>query len=86
MAHRFHSTCGKNVAFQDDGCRALRVSGFCHGIVFSVKELKTGEVFEVRVWRGHPDVPQLQSGVGVIPHGTPEGGRMGALLDVRQSQ
>uniref|UniRef100_A0A8C5WRF5 Neuralized E3 ubiquitin protein ligase 4 n=1 Tax=Laticauda laticaudata TaxID=8630 RepID=A0A8C5WRF5_LATLA len=49
VAHRFHSTCGKNVAFQDDGCRAVRVSSFCHGIVFSMKELKTDEIFEVKI-------------------------------------
>uniref|UniRef100_A0ABM5GQC4 Neuralized-like protein 4 n=1 Tax=Pogona vitticeps TaxID=103695 RepID=A0ABM5GQC4_9SAUR len=49
VAHRFHSTCGKNVAFQDDGCRAVRVAGYCHGIVFSMKELKTDEIFEVKI-------------------------------------
>ncbi|XP_013929468.1 PREDICTED: neuralized-like protein 4 [Thamnophis sirtalis] len=49
VAHRFHSSCGKNVAFQEDGCRAVRVSGFCHGIVFSMKELKTDEIFEVKI-------------------------------------
>ncbi|XP_026545834.1 neuralized-like protein 4, partial [Notechis scutatus] len=49
VAHRFHSSCGKNVAFQDDGCRAVRVSSFCHGIVFSMKELKTDEIFEVKI-------------------------------------
>uniref|UniRef100_A0A8D2LDW4 NHR domain-containing protein n=1 Tax=Varanus komodoensis TaxID=61221 RepID=A0A8D2LDW4_VARKO len=48
VTHRFHSSCGKNVAFQDDGCRATRVASFCHGIVFSMKELKTDEIFEVR--------------------------------------
>uniref|UniRef100_A0A670Z1B4 Neuralized-like protein 4 n=1 Tax=Pseudonaja textilis TaxID=8673 RepID=A0A670Z1B4_PSETE len=49
VAHRFHSSCGKNVAFQEDGCRAVRVSSFCHGIVFSMKELKTDEIFEVKI-------------------------------------
>ncbi|TFJ96250.1 dimethyladenosine transferase [Platysternon megacephalum] len=49
VAHRFHSSCGKNVAFQDDGCRAVRVAGYCHGIVFSMKELKADEVFEVKI-------------------------------------
>ncbi|XP_054850527.1 neuralized-like protein 4 [Eublepharis macularius] len=49
VAHRFHSSCGKNVAFQDDGCRAVRVTGYCHGIVFSMKELKTDEIFEVKI-------------------------------------
>ncbi|KAJ7313244.1 hypothetical protein JRQ81_004526 [Phrynocephalus forsythii] len=43
------NTCGKNVAFQDDGCRAVRVASYCHGIVFSMKELKTDEVFEVKI-------------------------------------
>ncbi|KAH0626079.1 hypothetical protein JD844_000817 [Phrynosoma platyrhinos] len=49
VAHRFHSSCGKNVAFQDDGCRAMRVASYCHGIVFSMKELKTDEIFEVKI-------------------------------------
>uniref|UniRef100_A0A8C0H881 Neuralized E3 ubiquitin protein ligase 4 n=1 Tax=Chelonoidis abingdonii TaxID=106734 RepID=A0A8C0H881_CHEAB len=49
VAHRFHSSCGKNVAFQDDGCRAVRVAGYSHGIVFSMKELKADEVFEVKI-------------------------------------
>ncbi|XP_074839129.1 neuralized-like protein 4 isoform X2 [Carettochelys insculpta] len=49
VAHRFHSSCGKNVGFQEDGCRAMRVAGYCHGIVFSMKELKADEVFEVKI-------------------------------------
>uniref|UniRef100_A0A8D0HP83 Neuralized E3 ubiquitin protein ligase 4 n=1 Tax=Sphenodon punctatus TaxID=8508 RepID=A0A8D0HP83_SPHPU len=43
------SSCGKNVAFQDDRCRAVRVAGYCHGIVFSMKELKAEEIFEVKI-------------------------------------
>lgn len=31
-----------------DGCQAGRVGGYSHGIVFSAKELKTDELFEVR--------------------------------------
>ncbi|KAH1187934.1 hypothetical protein KIL84_015134 [Mauremys mutica] len=42
-------SCGKNVAFQDNGCRAVRVAGYSHGIVFSMKELKADEVFEVKI-------------------------------------
>uniref|UniRef100_A0A8C0QXJ2 Neuralized-like protein 4 n=1 Tax=Canis lupus dingo TaxID=286419 RepID=A0A8C0QXJ2_CANLU len=48
VAHRFHSTCGKNVALEEDGTRAVRAVGYAHGLVFSTKELKTEEVFEVR--------------------------------------
>lgn len=47
VAHRFHSTCGKNVTLEEDGTRAVRVAGYAHGLVFSTKELKTEEVFEV---------------------------------------
>lgn len=32
-----------------DGCQALRVGSYAHGIVFSAKELKTDELFEVCV-------------------------------------
>ncbi|XP_043932154.1 neuralized-like protein 4 [Protopterus annectens] len=49
VAHRFHTNCGKNVAFQNDGCKAVRVSGYAHGVVFSMKELKADEVFEVKI-------------------------------------
>ncbi|XP_070338539.1 neuralized-like protein 4 isoform X1 [Equus asinus] len=49
VAHRFHSTCGKNVTLEEDGTRAVRVAGYAHGLVFSTKELKTEEVFEVKV-------------------------------------
>lgn len=48
VAHRLHSKHGKNVVLLGDGCQALRVGGYAHGIVFSAKELKTDEVFEVR--------------------------------------
>ncbi len=48
VAHRLHSKHGKNVVLLGDGCQALRVDGYAHGIVFSAKELKTDEVFEVR--------------------------------------
>ena len=47
VAHRFHSTCGKNVTLEEDGTRAVRAAGYAHGLVFSTKELKTEEVFEV---------------------------------------
>lgn len=47
VAHRFHSTCGKNVTLEEDGARAVRAAGYAHGLVFSTKELKTEEVFEV---------------------------------------
>ncbi len=48
VAHRLHNKHGKNVVLLGDGCQALRVDGYAHGIVFSAKELKTDEVFEVR--------------------------------------
>uniref|UniRef100_A0A452RIF7 Neuralized-like protein 4 n=1 Tax=Ursus americanus TaxID=9643 RepID=A0A452RIF7_URSAM len=47
VAHRFHSTCGKNVTLEEDGTRAVRAAGYAHGLVFSTKELKPEEVFEV---------------------------------------
>ncbi|XP_054431724.1 neuralized-like protein 4 isoform X4 [Pteronotus mesoamericanus] len=49
VAHRFHSTCGKNVTLEEDGTRAVRAAGYAHGLVFSTKELKSEEVFEVKV-------------------------------------
>ncbi|XP_008151758.2 neuralized-like protein 4 isoform X1 [Eptesicus fuscus] len=49
VAHRFHSICGKNVTLEEDGTRAVRAAGYAHGLVFSTKELKTEEVFEVKV-------------------------------------
>ncbi|XP_069501804.1 neuralized-like protein 4 isoform X1 [Ambystoma mexicanum] len=49
VAHRFHTSCGKNIAFQNDGCRAVRVAGYAHGVLFSMKELKTDEIFEVKI-------------------------------------
>ncbi|GCB77916.1 hypothetical protein scyTo_0020623, partial [Scyliorhinus torazame] len=49
IAHRFHSNCGKNVALQNDGCRAVRIHGFSHGVVLSLKELRSDEVFEVKI-------------------------------------
>uniref|UniRef100_A0A8B9KI47 Neuralized E3 ubiquitin protein ligase 4 n=1 Tax=Astyanax mexicanus TaxID=7994 RepID=A0A8B9KI47_ASTMX len=48
VAHRLHSKHGKNVVLLGDGCQAVRVGGYAHGIVFSAKELKTDELFEVR--------------------------------------
>lgn len=47
VAHRLHSEHGKNVVLLGDGCQAVRVAGYSHGIVFSAKELKTDELFEV---------------------------------------
>lgn len=48
VAHRLHNKHGKNVVLLGDGCQAVRVGGYSHGIVFSAKELKTDELFEVR--------------------------------------
>jgi len=50
VAHRLHTKHGKNVVLLGDGCQALRVGGYAHGIVFSAKELKTDELFEVNMW------------------------------------
>uniref|UniRef100_A0A4W6CWD7 Neuralized-like protein 4 n=1 Tax=Lates calcarifer TaxID=8187 RepID=A0A4W6CWD7_LATCA len=49
VAHRLHSKHGKNVVLLGEGCQAVRVGGYSHGIVFSAKELKADELFEVRV-------------------------------------
>lgn len=48
VAHRLHGKHGKNVVLLGEGCQAVRVGGYAHGIVFSAKELKTDELFEVR--------------------------------------
>lgn len=47
VAHRLHSKHGKNVVLLGEGCQAVRVGGYAHGIVFSAKELKADELFEV---------------------------------------
>uniref|UniRef100_A0A7N6A0U2 Neuralized-like protein 4 n=1 Tax=Anabas testudineus TaxID=64144 RepID=A0A7N6A0U2_ANATE len=49
VAHRLHSKHGKNVVLLGEGCQAVRVGGYSHGIVFSAKELKADELFEVRI-------------------------------------
>ncbi|XP_031441146.1 neuralized-like protein 4 isoform X2 [Clupea harengus] len=49
VAHRLHSKHGKNMVLLGDGCQALRVGSYAHGIVFSAKELKTDELFEVKI-------------------------------------
>uniref|UniRef100_A0A8D0D4H4 Neuralized-like protein 4 n=1 Tax=Sander lucioperca TaxID=283035 RepID=A0A8D0D4H4_SANLU len=47
VAHRLHNKHGKNVVLLGDGCQGVRVGGYAHGIVFSAKELKADELFEV---------------------------------------
>ncbi|XP_034146279.1 neuralized-like protein 4 [Esox lucius] len=49
VAHRLHSKHGKNAVLLGEGCQAVRVGGYAHGIVFSAKELKTDELFEVKI-------------------------------------
>ncbi|XP_061768430.1 neuralized-like protein 4 [Nerophis ophidion] len=49
VAHRLHNKHGKNVVLLGEGCQAVRAGGYAHGIVFSAKELKVDEIFEVRV-------------------------------------
>ncbi|XP_037118336.1 neuralized-like protein 4 isoform X2 [Syngnathus acus] len=49
VAHRFHGKHGKNVVLLGEGCQAIRAGGYAHGIVFSAKELKVDELFEVRI-------------------------------------
>ncbi|KAI1898830.1 hypothetical protein AGOR_G00076390 [Albula goreensis] len=82
VAHRLHSKHGKNVVLLGDGCQAVRVGGYAHGIVFSAKELKTDELFEVKIdevdeqWSGSlhvglttlqpPDLPSCPMG-GLSP-------------------
>ncbi|KAM7004274.1 neuralized-like protein 4 [Passerculus sandwichensis] len=46
---RFHGRCGQNVALAAEGLGAARVSGYCHGLVFSRSHLRPGELFEVRI-------------------------------------
>uniref|UniRef100_A0A3Q3NP69 Neuralized-like protein 4 n=1 Tax=Labrus bergylta TaxID=56723 RepID=A0A3Q3NP69_9LABR len=48
VAHRLHSKHGKNVILLGEGCQAVRVGGYAHGIVFSARELKADELFEVK--------------------------------------
>lgn len=67
VAHRFHSTCGKNVTLEEDGTRAVRAAGYAHGLVFSTKELRAEEVFEVGCAGG------LERGSGCIPAGPADG-------------
>ncbi|XP_064357225.1 neuralized-like protein 4 [Dromaius novaehollandiae] len=70
VAHRFHASCGKNVALEAEGCRAARVAGYCHGLVFSRTELRPDEVFEVRIealderWAG-----SVRLGLTALPPG-----------------
>lgn len=64
VAHRFHSTCGKNIALEEDEHEGSASSRLRHGLVFSTKELKTEEIFEVGCgdaskatnppWQGQP--------------------------------
>lgn len=82
VAHRFHSTCGKNVTLEEDGTRAVRAAGYAHGLVFSTKELKPEEVFEVGAGPSalgpgcRPSAPRARgSGCAVSPSG--EGGGAG---------
>ncbi|XP_057712194.1 neuralized-like protein 4 isoform X1 [Corythoichthys intestinalis] len=49
VAHRLHGKHGKNVVLLGEGCQAVREEGYGHGIVFSAKELKVDELFEVRI-------------------------------------
>ncbi|XP_036261681.1 neuralized-like protein 4, partial [Molothrus ater] len=56
---RFHGRCGQNVALAAEGLGAARVSGYCHGLVFSRSHLRPGELFEV----GGAAGPRPQTGV-----------------------
>uniref|UniRef100_A0A8D3A9C8 Neuralized-like protein 4 n=1 Tax=Scophthalmus maximus TaxID=52904 RepID=A0A8D3A9C8_SCOMX len=49
VAHRLHGKHGKNVVLLGEGCQAIRVGGYAHGIMFSAKELRADELFEVRI-------------------------------------
>ncbi|KAM4876255.1 neuralized-like protein 4, partial [Sylvia borin] len=67
---RFHGRCGQNVALGAEGLGAARVSGYCHGLVFSRSHLRPGELFEVRIealderWAG-----SLRVGLTALPPG-----------------
>ncbi|XP_060710801.1 neuralized-like protein 4 isoform X5 [Hemiscyllium ocellatum] len=87
IAHRFHSNCGKNVALQNDGCRAVRIHGFSHGVVLSMKELRSDELFEVKIdeideqWSGslHIGLTTLQP----LDVSCPSSGLPSSLLELR---
>nr|XP_006813437.1 PREDICTED: neuralized-like protein 4-like [Saccoglossus kowalevskii] len=49
ILHKFHQYCGKNISIRSSGCSAYRIRSFNHGIIFSSRPLKTGELFEVKV-------------------------------------
>ncbi|XP_077998138.1 neuralized-like protein 4 [Glandiceps talaboti] len=49
ILHKFHQFCGKNIAIKNSGCTASRIRSFNHGITFSSRPLKSGELFEVKV-------------------------------------
>ncbi|KAJ8401740.1 hypothetical protein AAFF_G00377110 [Aldrovandia affinis] len=85
VAHRLHCQHSKNVVLLGEGCQAVRMGGYAHAIVFSAKELKTDELFEVKVdevdpqWSGSLRVglstlqpPELPScPVGGLSHSLP---------------
>ncbi|MGH0181943.1 UNVERIFIED_CONTAM: hypothetical protein FKN15_007340 [Acipenser sinensis] len=72
---------------QSEGCQAVRGGGYSHGIVFSIKELKSDELFEVKIdevdeqWSGslHIGLTTLQP--ADIPCTFP--GLSSRLLDLR---
>ncbi|NXG03646.1 NEUL4 protein, partial [Sakesphorus luctuosus] len=74
---RFHGRCGQNVALGAEGLGAARVSGYCHGLVFSRSHLRPGELFEVRIealderWAGSVRVGLTALPPGQGPPGPP---------------
>ncbi|KAL4631473.1 neuralized-like protein 4 isoform X1 [Arapaima gigas] len=68
VTHRLHSKHGKNIVLLGEGCQAVRTGGYTHGIVFSAKELKADELFEVKIdevdeqWSG-----SLHMGLTTLP-------------------
>ncbi|KAJ3585717.1 hypothetical protein NHX12_014436 [Muraenolepis orangiensis] len=90
VAHRLHSKHGKNVVLLGDGCQAVRAGGYAHGIVFSAKELRTDEMFEVGLTTLAPpelpscplgglsaSLPQLRAPVTWLLCGSEVGNRVG---------
>lgn len=67
--------CGKNVTLEEDGTRAVRVAGYAHGLVFSTKELKAEEVFEVGCGEVEGALPARQTGPPSVGFLTGESGR-----------
>lgn len=67
VAHRFHSTCGKNIALEEDGTRAVSSSRpRPWPRLFSTKELMTEEI-RGGLWRCDPGATNLHGRASLPP-------------------